>query len=177
MEQFPDNKLDMAQILGFVVIEYTVEKKRENTGKPFPKQAFVWTFSSIYTHFNTRKKIAVGKRVQKGEIAQNEQFHLFPQCFLCNLYLKILYEPHISCQFHIFSFISSFFEFGTVAKWCIREWLNLSAVQVFWKEEIVLSYRCCPYYMARELRSDADIVFMPYNYLLDAKVGILLIIR
>ena len=26
--------------------------------------------------------------VEKGEIAQNEQFHLFPQCFLCNLYLK-----------------------------------------------------------------------------------------
>ena len=27
--------------------------------------------------------------VEKGEIAQNEQFHLFLQCFLCNLYLKI----------------------------------------------------------------------------------------
>ena len=24
----------------------------------------------------------------KGEIAQNEQFHLFPQCFLYNLYVK-----------------------------------------------------------------------------------------
>ena len=24
----------------------------------------------------------------KGEIAQNEQFHLFPQCCLCNVYLK-----------------------------------------------------------------------------------------
>ena len=28
--------------------------------------------------------------MEKGEIAQNEQFHLFPQCFLLNLYLKIL---------------------------------------------------------------------------------------
>ena len=27
--------------------------------------------------------------MEKGEIAQNEQFHLFPQCFLCNLYIKI----------------------------------------------------------------------------------------
>ena len=26
--------------------------------------------------------------MEKGEIAQNEQFHSFPQCFLCNLYLK-----------------------------------------------------------------------------------------
>ena len=28
--------------------------------------------------------------VGKGEIIQNEQFHLFPLCFLCNLCLEIL---------------------------------------------------------------------------------------
>ena len=28
--------------------------------------------------------------VEKGEIAQNEQFHLLPHCFLWNLYLTIL---------------------------------------------------------------------------------------
>ena len=27
--------------------------------------------------------------MEKGEIAQNGQFHLFPQCFLCNLYLTV----------------------------------------------------------------------------------------
>lgn len=30
-------------------------------------------------------------------------------------------------------------------------------------------HRVCPYYMARELKTGADIIFMPYNYLLDAK--------
>lgn len=29
--------------------------------------------------------------------------------------------------------------------------------------------KCCPYYLAKALKQDADIVFMPYNYLLDPK--------
>lgn len=31
--------------------------------------------------------------------------------------------------------------------------------------------RLCPYYLSRNLRQQADIIFMPYNYLLDAKVS------
>lgn len=30
--------------------------------------------------------------------------------------------------------------------------------------------KACPYYTARELVDDADIVFCPYNYLLDAQI-------
>ena len=48
------------------------------------------TLSAIYTHFKTLKKTAFGKHCGKGEIAHFEQFHLFPQCFPINLYLKIL---------------------------------------------------------------------------------------
>ena len=44
------------------------------------------TLSSIYTHFNTLEKKPLENIVENGEIAQNEQFHPFPQCFLCNLY-------------------------------------------------------------------------------------------
>ena len=41
--------------------------------KPFPKQALVFTCLQCKSFENT---------VGKGEIAQNKQFLLFPQCFL-----------------------------------------------------------------------------------------------
>ena len=53
------------------------------------------TLSSIYTHFNTLKKKALLKHCGKRWNAQNEQFHLFPQCFLCNLSLNPLPNDNI----------------------------------------------------------------------------------
>ena len=76
----------------------------------------------MYTRLNTlgKKKKLEENIAQKGEIAQNEQFHLFPQCFLCNLYLKS-FTSHISETV----VVCSFFEFGTVSKWCTRDRVNL----------------------------------------------------
>ena len=37
-----------------------------------------------------RRNKLLENTVEKGEIAQNEQFHLFPQCFLREFDLKIL---------------------------------------------------------------------------------------
>lgn len=28
---------------------------------------------------------------------------------------------------------------------------------------------CCPYFLSKELKQNADVIFMPYNYLLDTK--------
>ena len=47
-------------------------------------------FLHIYSIQHTEEKKLSENITEKGEIAQKEQFHLFPQCFLCNLYLKIL---------------------------------------------------------------------------------------
>ena len=35
---------------------------------------------------------------------------------------------------------------------------------------ILFLLRMCPYYMAKELKSEAELIFMPYNYILDVKV-------
>ena len=66
--------------------EYVPNSKKLQT----TPEMWLSTLSSVYTHFNTLKKKALGNIVEKGEIAQIEEFHLFPQCFLCDLYLKIL---------------------------------------------------------------------------------------
>ncbi len=39
--------------------------------------------------------------------------------------------------------------------------------KIFYKFEPL---RCCPYYTARNLKDGADVLFMPYNYLLDKKL-------
>ena len=52
------------------------------TSQPFPKQALVFTCLQYKSFENT---------VGKGEIARNEQFLLFPQCFLpvCSTFCHI----------------------------------------------------------------------------------------
>ena len=47
------------------------------------------TLSSIYTHFNTLKKKKILENIaEKGEIAQNEQFHFFHNVFHAICILK-----------------------------------------------------------------------------------------
>ena len=53
--------------------------------------------------------------MEKGEIAQDEQFHLFPQYFF---YAFCILKPFNS---HISVVVGSFFEFGMVSKWSIMD--------------------------------------------------------
>ena len=50
----------------------------------------------------------------------------------------------------------------------------LSDLTIVDMEDIVSLGRAddfCPYYMARELKMEADVIFMPYNYLLDPRMS------
>ncbi|XP_044256116.1 regulator of telomere elongation helicase 1 homolog [Tribolium madens] len=47
---------------------------------------------------------------------------------------------------------------------------QLSIVDIEDLVKLGQSHKFCPYYMAKELKQNADIVFTPYNYLLDPKV-------
>ena len=72
--------------------------------------------------------------MEKGEIAQNEQFHLFQNVFYAISIFK-------SCNSNISSVVCSFFDFGMVSKWCIREWVNdpkESPIETFCEKEKIL---------------------------------------
>ena len=59
------------------------------------------TVYSIDTHFDTSKQTAFKNIAGIGEIALNEQFLLFPQCFLLNQIIVSLFV-------HIFDIMSLF---------------------------------------------------------------------
>ena len=61
----------------------------------------VITLYSLDTHFDAPTQTTFENIVGKGEIARNEQFLLFPQCFLLN---QIIVSPLV----HIFDIISLF---------------------------------------------------------------------
>ena len=53
--------------------------------------------------------------------------------------------------------------------------LKSSVGEVMDIEDLTLTgtrHRMCPYYLAREFKSQADVIFMPYNYILDVKVHV-----
>lgn len=55
----------------------------------------------------------------------------------------------------------------------IREQITVGEQTVMDIEELVVkgkSHRFCPFFMSKELVETADIIFMPYNYLLDPKL-------
>ena len=72
----------------------------------------------MYTHFNTLKKRFLENIVEKGEIAQNEQFHLFSTMFSMQSVSK---NPLIA-TFQLLSAAS--LNLGQSQNVCIREWVN-----------------------------------------------------
>ena len=83
------------------------------------KKSGLLTLSSIYTRFNTLKKKEFRKTMcEKGEITQMSNFTFFHNVFYAFCILKSFNSP-------ILVVVCSFFEFGTISKWCIREWVDL----------------------------------------------------
>ena len=76
------------------------------------------TFSSIDTHFNTSKKKNCRRTLWKNvKLLKMNNFTFFHNVFYPIRFLNS-YISHISVV------VCSFFEFGTVSKWCIREWVK-----------------------------------------------------
>ena len=76
------------------------------------------TLVSIYTYFNTIEKKSFKKTLwKKVKLLKMSNFTFFHNVFYAICILK-------SFNSHISVVVCSFFEFGMVSKWCIREWVN-----------------------------------------------------
>lgn len=92
-----------------------------------------------------------------------------PRCWACShsitFTLLIGHEGHLwdasSCQTHTLLRNSKNTE----------ETRTLSVYEVFCFFFFLFVDRICPYYLSRNLKQEADIIFMPYNYLVDPKVN------
>ena len=74
---------------------------------------------SIYTHFDTLKKKALRKTLwKKVKLLEMSNFTFSHNVFYANCILK-------SFDSHILVIVCIFLEFGTVSKWCIREWASI----------------------------------------------------
>ena len=101
LKTFADDKIDVTEKLKVVLGRLgNIDGNRRKCGLP----AFIF-FSQPFTPqiliLTHQQQTAFENIVGKGEIARNEQFLLFPQCFLLN---QITASPFL----HIFHIISSF---------------------------------------------------------------------
>ena len=111
------------------------------------------TFSSICTNFNTLKKKKLCKNtVEKGEIAQNDQFHLFPPFSTMFCYAIFILKSFIC---HNSVVVWSLFQFGKVSKWCIRECIKLFTGQQNFRIVQILSISI------QKVTSCYDVLYQP----------------
>ena len=86
---------------------------------PSQYSSAILSLSSIYTHFNTLKEKALGKHCGKEvKLLILSNFTFSHTVFYVICVLKSFHS-------HISVVVCSFFAFGPVSKWCIREWVKL----------------------------------------------------
>lgn len=107
------------------------------------------------TSYNNMKAAVIGSRDQlciHPDLAKETNANKIQMC-------KIKVKSR-SCSFH--TRLDS-----------IKENPEFTSANVMDIEDLVTigrKLKCCPYYASKEKMDDADIIFMPYNYLLDPKI-------
>lgn len=46
---------------------------------------------------------------------------------------------------------------------------NTTVIDIEDLVEVGKKHKCCPYFLSKELKQQTDMVFMPYNYLIDPR--------
>ncbi|KAI4490712.1 hypothetical protein M0804_003656 [Polistes exclamans] len=141
-------------------------------GVPDNSASFGWAMPKIIYASRTHSQLSQAmkelkrttyKHVQVSVLGSRDQLCIHPEVSKeTNSYNKVQ-----MCQAKVKS--KTCFYYCNVEK---RKGESLFKQEILDIEDLVSAgqkMNCCPYYLAKELNQNADITFMPYNYLLDSK--------
>ncbi|XP_045491561.1 regulator of telomere elongation helicase 1 homolog [Colias croceus] len=139
-------------------------KKKDNTSWGMPKIIYSSRTHSQLTQAMQELKRSSYRHVKATVLGSRDQMCIHPEV---SKETNNMNKVHM-CQLRVKSRTCHFYN-NVESK---KDDRSVKGDEILDIEDLVTvgkKLKCCPYYLSKELKQDADIVFMPYNYLLDPK--------
>ncbi|KAG6462174.1 hypothetical protein O3G_MSEX013091 [Manduca sexta] len=139
-------------------------KSKDNTSWGMPKIIYSSRTHSQLTQAMQELKRSSYKHVKATVLGSRDQMCIHPEV---SKETNNMNKVHM-CQLRVKSRTCHFFN-NVESK---KDDRSVKGDEILDIEDLVTvgkKLKCCPYYLSKELKQDADIIFMPYNYLLDPK--------
>ncbi|CAG5011257.1 unnamed protein product [Parnassius apollo] len=139
-------------------------KAKDNTSWGMPKIIYSSRTHSQLTQAMQELKRSSYRHVKAAVLGSRDQMCIHPEV---SKETNNMNKVHM-CQLRVKS-RTCFFYNNVESK---KEDRSVKGEEILDIEDLVSvgkKLKCCPYYLSKELKQDADIIFMPYNYILDPK--------
>nr|VZI23062.1 unnamed protein product [Spirometra erinaceieuropaei] len=112
-------------------------------------------------------RIIVAARIDSGVLGSRDQLCLLPEVSQLDSNSAKVYQ----CRLRVTTRTCDFYRnFDANREKLLASLHSTSTTDIEDLVKLGRETRSCPYYLSREAKTDADVLFMPYNYLLDPKI-------